>query len=76
MLLPVFRSHFPSEGAFHLAVDKFEVMAVLSYAIPAVEKGEHYWTLTEAYGWRVDNRQRVFAEIRANLPTLGMPLPS
>lgn len=42
-----------------------------SYAIPAVEKGERYWTLPGAYGWRHENRQRIFGEIRTSLQSLG-----
>lgn len=71
LLLPLFRPHFPSEDAFHLAFDRLEVLVALSYAIPAVEKGESYWTLPGAYGWRQENRQRIFGEIRASLQSLG-----
>lgn len=74
LLWPLFRSDFPSEAAFQLAFDRLEVFAALSYAIPAIEKGEkgdRYWTLPGSYGWRGDNRQRIFTEIRNNLATLG-----
>lgn len=71
LLLPLFRPHFPSEDAFHVAFDRLEVLAALSYAIPAIEKGERYWTLPGAYGWRNANRQRIFGEIRSSLQSLG-----
>lgn len=71
LFLPLFRPHFSSEEAFHVAFDRFEVLAALSYAIPAIEKGERYWTLPGAYGWRHDNRQRIFGEIRTSLQSLG-----
>jgi hypothetical protein len=71
VLLPFFRSHFTSEEAFHLAFDKLEVLAALSYAIPAIAKGERYWTIPGAYGWRHENRQRIFGEIRSSLQSLG-----
>lgn len=71
VFLPFFRPHFTSEEAFHLAFDKLEVLAALSYAIPAISKGERYWTLPGAYGWRHENRQRIFGEIRSSLQSLG-----
>lgn len=75
LLWPLLSSHFPSEAAFHLAFDKFEVLAALSYAIPAIEKGERYWTLPGSYGWRRENRQRIFAEIRDSLTILNNNSP-
>lgn len=71
LLLPLFRPNFPSEEAFRIAFDRLEILAALSYAIPAIEKGERYWTLPGSYGWRHDNRQRIFGEIRTSLQTLG-----
>ncbi len=71
LLLPLFRSHFPSEEAFHVAFDRLEVLAALSYAIPAIEKGGRYWTLPGSYGWRHENRQRIFGELRTSLQSLG-----
>jgi hypothetical protein len=68
---PLFRSHFPSEAAFHLAFDKLEVLAALSYAVPVLEAGGRYWTLPGSYGWRGENRQRIFTELRNSLTTLG-----
>lgn len=75
LLLPVFRPHFPTEEAFHVAFDRFEILAALSYAAPAVEKGERYWALPGSYGWRHDNRQRIFGEIRTSLQSLGERSP-
>lgn len=71
LLLPLFQSQFPSEAAFNLAFDRFEVLAALSYAIPAIEKGEQYWTLPGSYGWRRENRQRIINEVRDSLTTMG-----
>jgi SIR2-like domain len=71
LFVPLFRPHFASENAFHVAFDRLEVLAALSYAIPAVEKGERYWTLPGSYGWRHENRQRIFGEVRASLESLG-----
>lgn len=75
LLWPLFRSHFPSEEAFHLAFDRLEVLAALSYAAPAIENGQRYWTLPGSYGWRRTNRERIFAEIRNSLTTLGKDSP-
>lgn len=71
LLIPVFRAHFLSEEAFHVAFDRFEILAALSFAIPAIEKGGSYWTLPGAYGWRHENRQRILGEIRTSLESLG-----
>jgi hypothetical protein len=71
LLLPFFRSHFTSEEAFHVAFDRLEVLAALSYATPSIEKGERYWTLPGSYGWRHENRQRIFGEIRTSLQSVG-----
>lgn len=71
LLLPLFRPQFPSEEAFHVAFDRLEVLAALSYAITAIEKAESYWTLPGSYGWRRENRQRIFGEIRTSLQNLG-----
>jgi hypothetical protein len=73
LLMPIFRSHFSSENAFNVAFDRLEILAAISYAIPAIERGEseRYWTLPGAYGWRHDNRQRIFGEIRTSLQSLG-----
>lgn len=71
LLLPLFRQHFASEEAFHVAFDRLEVLAALSYAIPAIEKGGRYWSLPGSYGWRHENRQRIFGEIRTSLQSLG-----
>ncbi|MEF8724368.1 hypothetical protein E4Q23_19365 [Candidatus Accumulibacter phosphatis] len=70
LLWPLFQSHFPSKASFHVAFDRLEVFAALSYAIPAVEKSESYWTLPGSYGWRTENRLRIFTEIRNDLTSL------
>lgn len=75
LLLPLLRRHFPSEEAFHLAFDRFEILAALSYAVPAIEKGGSYWTLPGSYGWRYENRQRIFGEIQTSLQNLGDSSP-
>lgn len=71
LLWPLLKSHFPSEAMFHLTFDKFEILAALSYAKPAIEEGESYWTLPGSYGWRRENRQRIFTEIHNSLMTLN-----
>lgn len=71
LLLPLLRPHFPSEEAFHVAFDRLEVLAALSYAVPAIGKVESYWTLPGSYGWRHENRLRIFGEIRTSLQSLG-----
>lgn len=75
LLWPIFRSHFPSEAAFHLAFDRLEIVMALFYAVPAIEKGQRYWTLPGSYGWRSENRQRVFDNIRNSLTTAGENSP-
>lgn len=75
VLWPLFQSHFSSEAAFHLAFDRLEILIALFYALPAIEKGSRYWTLPGSYGWRGDNRQRVFNEIRTSLTTVGDNTP-
>lgn len=75
LLLPVFRSQFTSEDAFHQAFDKLEVLAALSYAIPVITKGERYWTLPGSYGWRRDNRAAIFEELRTSLTAMGDASP-
>lgn len=75
LLWPLLRQHFPSEAAFQMAFDKLEVVAALSYAVPAVETGARYWALPGSYGWRRENRQRIFTEIRKSLTTLGESSP-
>lgn len=75
LLWPLFRPHFPSEAAFKMAFDKLEVLAALSYALPAIETGGRYWTLLGSYGWRGENRQRIFTELRNTLTTLGDDSP-
>lgn len=71
LLLPLFRPHFPSKEAFHVAFDRLEILAALSYAIPAIERGGRYWTLPGTYGWRHENSRRIFGEIRTSLQSLG-----
>jgi hypothetical protein len=71
LLGPLFHRYFPSTETFQVAFDRFEILAALSYAIPAIEKGDRYWTLPGAYGWRHENRQRIFGEIRNSLQNLG-----
>jgi hypothetical protein len=75
LLKPIFLPNFVSEEAFLIAFDKFEVLAALCYAIPAIEKKEHYWTLPGTYGWRSQNRSRIFGEIRTSLQTLSHASP-
>lgn len=60
-------SEFPSRTAFDLAFDKLEVLFALTYAAPDVERGDRYWTLPGAYGWRETNRVRVIAGLRREL---------
>jgi hypothetical protein len=71
LLWPLFSSQFPSEAAFHLAFDRFEILMALSYALPAVENDDRYWTVPGSYGWRYMNRERIISEIRNGLETLG-----
>lgn len=71
LLWPLFSSQFPSEAAFHLAFDRFEILMALSYALPAVESDDRYWTVPGSYGWRYMNRERIISEIRNGLETLG-----
>lgn len=71
LLWPLLQAHFASEAAFHLTFDKLEIFAALSYAIPVIEKGQTYRTLPGAYGWRHENRQRIFTDIRGSLTELG-----
>lgn len=40
-----------------------------------MEKGESYWALPGSYGWRRENRERVFKELRESLTTLGDKSP-
>lgn len=75
LLWPLFSSQFPSEAAFHLAFDRFEILMALSYAIPAVESDDRYWTVPGSYGWRYTNRERIISEIRNGLETLGDDSP-
>jgi hypothetical protein len=74
LLWPLFTASFASEPAFHVAFDKLEVLAALSFAIPAIENETHYWTLPGAYGWRHENRARIFKEIRESLWSDKSPL--
>lgn len=71
MLLPLFRTQFSTDDAFHVAFDRFEILAAMAYAAPLVENGKSYWTLPGSYGWRHDNRQRIIGEIRVSLQSLG-----
>ncbi|KQX90565.1 SIR2 family protein [Variovorax sp. Root473] len=74
LLLDLVGAHFDSPAAFSLVFDRFEVMAALAYAAPQVARsqtGERYWTLPGAYGWRSDNRQRIFQEVSDSLTSTG-----
>jgi hypothetical protein len=71
LLWSMFESAFPSLTTFQLAFDRLEVLFALTYAVPCVQKHERYWTLPGAYGWRTDNRVRIFSELRKELETLG-----
>jgi hypothetical protein len=74
LLFELVGPQFDSEIAFNLAFDRFEVLAALCYAAPQVARvqtGERYWTLPGAYGWRSDNRQRIFQELSESLATAG-----
>ena len=75
LLLPLFRPHFHSNEAFHVAFDRLEVLTALSYAVPAVENGKEYRTLPGVYMWRHWNRQRIFGELRTSLQSLGERSP-
>lgn len=75
LLLPLFRSNFASEEAFHLTFDKLEILAALSFAIPKVEEGEMYWSLPGSYGWRHTNRGRLLNEFRNSLESLADQSP-
>lgn len=75
LLWPLMSSQFASEAAFHLAFDRLEILIALSYAVPAIESGEAYWTVPGAFGWRRMNRTRVFSEMRNSLETLGDDSP-
>jgi hypothetical protein len=75
LLWTLFHSHFPSEAQFRLTFDRLELLAALSYAIPAIEKGGRYWTLPGAYAWRSENRQHIVNEIRSSLATSGNQSP-
>ena len=71
LLRPRCRPHFPSEEAFHVAFDRLEVLAALSYAVSVIELEARYWPLPGSYGWRHENRLRIFGEIRTSLQSLG-----
>jgi hypothetical protein len=65
LLLPMFREHVPSEEAFHVMFDKFEMLSALAYAAPQDwAKGIGYWAPPGSYGWRSSNRERIFKELR------------
>ena len=66
---------FPSRSAFELAFDKLEILFALAYAVPGLEKGERYWTLPGAYGWRETNRMRVVAGLRRELESAADASP-
>ena len=71
LLLDLFGRAFPAESAFNLAFDRLEILSALSYAVPAVAKGERYWAPAGIFGWRHDNRQRVVTELRDELTNMG-----
>jgi len=75
LLWSMLGSNFPSQAAFQLAFDRLEIMTALAYAVPAVQRREHYWTLPGSYGWRRDNRTRVFVELRKELEAIGDASP-
>ncbi|PZP61527.1 MAG: hypothetical protein DI604_30005 [Delftia acidovorans] len=71
LLWGMFGSSFPSKLAFELAFDRLEILCALAYAVPEIQRSERYWTLPGAYGWRRNNLERIFAELRKELEALG-----
>ena len=70
LLSQLFSSQFPTEESFQMAFDKLEILAALSFA-SSIPENRHYWTITGAYGWRSDNRQRIISEIRTDLQSMA-----
>jgi hypothetical protein len=68
-------SAFSSSDAFTLAFDWFEVLAGLSYGIPAINDGSHYWAPPGAFAYRHENREAIFASIKESLTQLGDSSP-
>ena len=74
-MLRQFGRAFSAESAFTTAFDRLEVLAALSYAVPAIEKAERYWAPPGIYGWSFESRQRIVSELRKELTDAGDKSP-
>jgi len=75
VLKPYLQRISASDSRLTLAFDKFEILMALSFAYQGSRNGENYWAPPGAYGYRHENRERIFAEIADSLTVDGDSSP-
>lgn len=71
VLKPYFKQIIASDTRLTMAFDKLEILMALSFAYHGNRNGESYWAPPGAYGYRGENRERIFAEISDSLTRDG-----
>ena len=73
------RSHaesiIPDNNRYTLVFDKLEILMALSYAYHDERPLDRYWAPPGAFGYRSDNRVRIFQEIEGSLSTMQAESP-
>ena len=73
------RSHaehiIPDNNRYTLAFDKLEILMALSHAYHDERSPDRYWVPAGAFGYRSDNRGRIFQEIEESLSTMRSESP-
>jgi hypothetical protein len=75
VLKPYFQQIIASDSRLTMAFDKLEILMALSFAYHGSRNGESYWAPPGAYGYRGENRERIFAEISDSLTREGDSSP-
>ena len=69
------KSIIPDDNQYTLTFDKLEILMALSYAYHHKESTYGDWTPPGAFGYRFDNRVRIFQEIEESFSTMQAQSP-
>jgi hypothetical protein len=70
-LKPFLKNAFPTEKAYELCFDKFEILLALAYGYRSGRPPEWYWVPPGAFAYRNDNRTKILSEMKASLTPDG-----
>lgn len=65
----------PSDSRYTLVFDKLEILMALGYAHHAKRTKDWYWAPSGAFGYRTENRDRIWQEIQQSISSNGDQSP-